>query len=75
MRLLFDQNRSSRLLERLADLHPDAAHVSALGLGRAQDIEVWEHARTSPYLLVSKDAEFAVIYLNPSQDQKHRYLI
>lgn len=37
MKLLFDQNLSPRLVDRLADLYPHAAHVDILGLGEADD--------------------------------------
>jgi len=38
--LLFDQNLSPRLVERLADLLP-STHVSLVGLERASDQELW----------------------------------
>jgi predicted nuclease of predicted toxin-antitoxin system len=37
MKLLFDQNLSPRLVERLSDLYPDSVHVQAVGLDRALD--------------------------------------
>lgn len=37
MRLLFDQNLSPRLVNRLADLYPSSQHVSFIGLDRAND--------------------------------------
>ena len=58
MKLLFDQNLSPRLVTRLADLFPDSSHVSLLGLGRADDVIVWEYARANGFLLVTKDADF-----------------
>lgn len=33
MKLLFDENLAARLVGDLADIYPDSAHVSALGLG------------------------------------------
>jgi predicted nuclease of predicted toxin-antitoxin system len=44
MKLLFDNNLSPRLSQRLADVFPGATHVSAVGLDRAGDIEVLEYA-------------------------------
>lgn len=58
MRLLFDQNLSSRLVSRLADICPDASHVGLLGLDHASDEAVWEYARTNGYVIVTKDADF-----------------
>ena len=57
--LLFDQNLSPRLVERLADIYPDSVHVFLLGLGDAMDIEIWEYARVHDYMIVTKDADFS----------------
>ena len=59
MRLLLDQNLSPRLVDRLSDLYPESAHVSEFGLSRAQDSEVWEHARDHGFIIVSKDTDFS----------------
>jgi predicted nuclease of predicted toxin-antitoxin system len=58
MKLLFDQNLSPRLTHRLADLYPGSDHVFELDLDRADDIEVWEHAREKGFLITSKDSDF-----------------
>lgn len=68
MKLLFDHNLSPRLVERLADVFPGAAHVAFEGLDRASDKTVWEHARRNAYLIVTKDADFndlSVLYGSP----------
>jgi len=57
--LLFDQNISPRLVDRLADMYPSSVHVSSLGLGNAMDIEIWEYARDHDYIIVTKDADFS----------------
>jgi predicted nuclease of predicted toxin-antitoxin system len=59
VKLLFDHNVSPRLVRRLVDLHPDASHVSVLGLDTASDAEVWERARAEGYTIVTKDSDFA----------------
>lgn len=59
MKLLFDQNLSPRLINRLSDLYPEALHVSEVGLARAQDSEVWEFARDKGFIIVSKDTDFS----------------
>lgn len=41
MKLLFDQNLSSVLVEKLQDLFPGSAHTEALGLARADDSVIW----------------------------------
>ena len=56
--LLFDQNLSYRLVDRLADVFPGCCHVRSVGLARAGDAEVWAHARAAGLTLVSKDRDF-----------------
>jgi len=57
--LLFDQNLSPRLVERLADVYPESVHVFSLGLGDAMDIEIWQYAHDHDYMIVTKDADFS----------------
>ncbi|MBI3152967.1 MAG: DUF5615 family PIN-like protein [Chloroflexi bacterium] len=57
--LLFDQNISPRLVDRLADMYPGSAHVSAPGMGNAMDIEIWQYAHDHDYMIVTKDADFS----------------
>ncbi len=57
--LLFDQNLSPRLIDRLADLFPDSVHVSTLGMGKAMDSEIWQYAHDHDYMIVTKDADFS----------------
>lgn len=59
MKLLFDQNLSPRLCQRLVDEFPGSAHVSELGLGEAPDEVLWAFARSSGFTLVTKDADFS----------------
>ncbi len=58
MRLLFDQNLSPRLVEKLADLYPNSSHVQDLDLAEANDSVIWEYARENNYTIVTKDADF-----------------
>jgi predicted nuclease of predicted toxin-antitoxin system len=58
VRLLFDENLSSRLVRLLADLYPDSVHVRDIGLASADDIAVWEYAKQNALTVVSKDADF-----------------
>lgn len=57
--LLFDQNISPRLIDRLADIYPDSVHVSTLGMGNAMDSEIWQYAHDHDYMIVTKDADFS----------------
>ena len=58
MKLLFDQNLSPKLVNRLADLFPDSAHVQSVGLDCASDDQVWEYARLNGFAIVTKDADY-----------------
>ena len=57
--LLFDQNISPRLIDRLVDIYPGAVHVFMLGMGNAMDIEIWQYAHDHDYMIVTKDADFS----------------
>jgi len=58
MKLLFDHNLSHKLIGRLADLFPDAAHVRNVNLYEADDRTVWEYSRANGCAVVSKDEDF-----------------
>jgi predicted nuclease of predicted toxin-antitoxin system len=58
VKLLFDQNLSPRLVPRLSDLYPASSHVSAVGLGEADDAAVWEYAKDHGFAIVTKDSDF-----------------
>jgi predicted nuclease of predicted toxin-antitoxin system len=58
MKLFFDHNLSLRLVQRLADLYPNASHVALVGLERASDSTVWTYAQTNDYIIVTKDSDF-----------------
>jgi predicted nuclease of predicted toxin-antitoxin system len=59
VKLLLDENLSPRLVDTLSDLYPGSAHVHDLGLGAADDREIWDHASLHRFAIVSKDADFA----------------
>lgn len=59
VKLLFDQNLSPKLVNRLADLFPDSCHVQTVGLDCADDDRVWEHARLNGYAIVTKDEDYS----------------
>jgi predicted nuclease of predicted toxin-antitoxin system len=58
VKLLFDENLSPKLVDALADLYPQSAHVDRIGLGGASDTEVWEYAKQHGFTLASKDSDF-----------------
>jgi predicted nuclease of predicted toxin-antitoxin system len=59
MKLLFDQNLSFKLCDRLADLFPGSSQVRLAGLDRADDRVIWEFAKAGGFILVTQDADFA----------------
>ena len=59
MRLLFDQNLSFKLCARLADLFPGSTQARLLGLDRADDRTLWDHAAANDLAFVTQDADFA----------------
>lgn len=58
MKLLFDENLSSKLVLLLAEAFPGSAHVRDLGLRGAEDERVWTYAREHGYCIASKDNDF-----------------
>ena len=58
MKLLFDQNLSPKLVNRVIDLYPGSDHVQSVELDCADDNQVWEHARLEKFAIVTKDEDF-----------------
>ena len=58
MKLLFDENLSSRLVLLLEDLFPASQHVRDCGLHAASDADVWEYAGKNQLVIVTKDSDF-----------------
>ena len=61
MKLLFDQNLSHRLPDRLADLFPGSTQVRLLGMDRSPDGDVWDHARRECFAIATRDVDLAEI--------------
>ncbi len=45
VKLLFDENLSRKLVQRLADLYPGSAHVVGLDLMTSPDREIWKFTK------------------------------
>lgn len=85
MKLLFDQNLSHRLLTELGDIFPDSLHVRMLGLAEADDLQIWNYAKSHNLVIVTQDSDYAdwnklrgappkIVWLrcgNTSVDQMH----
>ena len=59
MKLLFDQNLSFKLGQRLEDLFPGSSQVKLLGLAESDDRAIWNHAKQNGFTVVCLDADFA----------------
>jgi predicted nuclease of predicted toxin-antitoxin system len=59
MKLLFDQNLSFKLCDRLSDCFPGSSQVRLAGLDQADDKVIWEFAKAGGFIMVTQDADFA----------------
>ena len=57
MRLLFDENLSPKLPNRLSDLFPNSLHVRDVDMKATIDPIVWDFAKENNLIIVSKDAD------------------
>ena len=58
MILLFDQNLSPGLVERLADVFPGSEHVRRVGLREGTDEQIWSYAQSRRLVIITKDRDF-----------------
>jgi predicted nuclease of predicted toxin-antitoxin system len=58
MKLLFDQNISFRILQRIQPFFPDATQVILKQLQNATDRQIWEYAKQHGYMIVTFDSDF-----------------
>lgn len=58
MKLLLDENLSSKIVALLEDQYPGSTHVREIGLKGAPDRLIWGHARHQGFVVVSKDDDF-----------------
>jgi predicted nuclease of predicted toxin-antitoxin system len=58
VKLLFDENLSPALVQRLANLFPESSHVHDCSLGAALDEEIWRYAARQGFVIVSKHLDF-----------------
>jgi predicted nuclease of predicted toxin-antitoxin system len=59
MKLLFDENLSFKLCERLKSPFPGSSQVRFAGLAEADDSAIWDYAGANGFVVVSLDADFA----------------
>lgn len=58
MKLLFDQNISFRIINRIMSYFPESKHVKDCGLENSTDASIWDFARMNDYIIVTFDADF-----------------
>lgn len=58
MKLLLDENLSRRLVPALQARFPGSSQVALLGLERATDAQICEHAALHGFVICSKDDDF-----------------
>lgn len=58
MKLLLDENLSHKLVALLVDVFPDCVHVESVLKRGDTDTSVWEFAKASGYVIVSRDNDF-----------------
>jgi predicted nuclease of predicted toxin-antitoxin system len=68
MKLLFDENLSPKLPNRLSNLFPNSLHVRDVGMKATIDPIVWDYAKDNDLTIVSKDADMhdlSLVFGNP----------
>lgn len=58
MKLLFDQNISFRVVNKLRPIFPNCGQVRNLNLENKSDREIWNFAKNEQYTIVTFDADF-----------------
>ncbi len=70
MKLLFDQNLSHRLPDRLQDVFPGSAHSSNVLSAQCSDERIWKYAVQHDFLVVSKHSNFSDMSRDRGQPPK-----
>jgi predicted nuclease of predicted toxin-antitoxin system len=68
MRLLFDENLSPKLPQRLIDLFPNSLHVRDVGMKETINPIVWDYTKDNNLMIVSKDSDMhdlSLVFGNP----------
>jgi predicted nuclease of predicted toxin-antitoxin system len=58
VKLLFDQNISFRIVDKISKDFLNANQVKQLGLTDAKDLEIWKYAKDNGFTIVTFDADF-----------------
>lgn len=63
MKLLFDQNISSKIVRLLEEKFPSSTHVLFEGLENAPDLKIFNFAKKNGYAIVTFDSDFVDLSL------------
>ena len=58
MKLLFDQNISFRIINKIALTYPNSEQVRKLQLEDSSDLEIWKFDKINDYTIVTFDSDF-----------------
>ncbi len=58
MKLFLDQNLSRRMVPRLQERFPGTTGAALSGMDRSTDREIWDHAKSNGFIIVTRDADF-----------------
>jgi predicted nuclease of predicted toxin-antitoxin system len=58
MNLLFDQNISFRLINKITKVFPVCKQVKELSLDNSTDLNIWHYAKKNDYCIVTYDSDF-----------------
>ena len=58
MILLFDQNLSFKIVQKVKDIFPGSKHLSDLNLENNYDLDIWKYAKENNYCIVTFDSDF-----------------
>ena len=58
MKLLLDENISSKLVKFLIEDFPQSSHIDYLKMQGTTDSNIWTYAKDEGYIIVSKDNDF-----------------
>lgn len=61
MKLLFDQNISFKIINKISASFPEAKQVVELNLYNSTDLEIWKYAKFHGYTIVTFDKDFVEI--------------
>ena len=58
MKLLFDQNISFRIINKVEDSFPGSEQTRRLNLDKSSDLDIWNYAKRFEYCIVTFDSDF-----------------